>query len=97
MREAACGSGAAANASTATAQPCSERLVVQLITYKGAWISRLVGSSDDGEVFYVRQSSMRNKSEWSKLHQGSLVSFSIKRMAGRGIVSDAVLEKPGSL
>ena len=80
---------------TATTEPpqsSSFRPVVQLIVYKGAWASRLVGSAENSEVFFIRQSSMRDKSQWSKLHEGAKVSLTMRYAAGRGIVSDAVLE-----
>ena len=35
---------------------------------------------------------MRDQSQWSKLQAGKRISLTIKRAAGRGIVSDAVLE-----
>ena len=70
----------------------SSRLVVQLIVYKGAWVSRIVDSAEDSEVFFIRKSSMRDQSQWSKLQAGKRISLTIKRAAGRGIVSDAVLE-----
>jgi hypothetical protein len=71
--------------------PVDGRLVVELLTYKGAWVSRQPGAGESGEIFFVRKSSMRNQSEWTSLRAGSHVSFTIKRAAGRGIVSDAVI------
>ena len=68
------------------------RFVVMLIAFKGAWVSRIVGSAEDSEVFYIRKSSMRDKSQWSKLRERSHVSFTIKHVAGREIVSDAVIQ-----
>ena len=69
----------------------TDRIVVQLIEYKGAWISREVGTADDSVVYYIRKSSLRDKSEWPALLAGSRVSLTIKHVAGRGIVSDATL------
>ena len=70
----------------------SGRLIVELLKFHGAWISRPVGGSNDDDVYYVRQSSMRNKSEWTSLRAGCRVSFVMKRAAGRAIVSDATIE-----
>ena len=67
------------------------RLVVQLIHYKGAWVTREVGKGDDSDVYFVRKSSMREKGQWDALRPGAHVSLTIKRVAGRGIVSDAVV------
>jgi hypothetical protein len=67
------------------------RLVVHLISYKGAWVTRQVGTGDDSEVYFLRKSSMRMKSQWAALLVGSHVSLVIKRVSGRGIVSDAML------
>ena len=50
----------------------SNRVVVELIKFAGAWSSKLVGS-DDAQVYYVRQSSMRNKSDWTSLRAGGHV------------------------
>jgi hypothetical protein len=66
------------------------RLIVELISYKGAWVSREVGKAEDSEVFFIRKSSMRVKSQWAALLVGGRVSLVIKRVSGRGIVSDAV-------
>ena len=74
------------------ASASSERVVVELIKFAGAWSSRPIGSSDDADVYYVRQSSMRSKSDWRALRVGCRVSFVMKRAAGRAIVSDAVIE-----
>ena len=91
------GSSSSSGAGTSTSSDSSERLLVQLIKYTGAWVSRQVGSGEEGEeVFFVRQSSMRNKGDWGKLTEGCHISIAIKRAAGRGIVTDAVLESRGT-
>ena len=51
-----------------------------------------MGEADGGEVLFVRKSSLRDKTQWEALREGSRVSLTIRRAAGRGIVSDAVLE-----
>ena len=66
------------------------RLVVKLVTYKGAWVSRVEGAADDSKVYFVRKSSMRDKGQFGELREGGLVSIKLKRMAGREIVADAV-------
>ena len=67
------------------------RLTVELIAFKGAWCCRQVGKAEDSEVYFVRKSSMREKSQWPALKPGSHVSLTIRSVAGRGVVSDAVL------
>ena len=79
-------------AATSAAAPTGDRIVVELIKYAGAWASRQVGSGDEGEVLFVRKSSMRDKGQWGLLRPGGRVSLTIKRAAGRGIVADAVPE-----
>ena len=69
------------------------RIVVELIEYKGAWFSQRVGSSSNKEVLFIRKSSMRDKSQWPALAAGKRVSLMIRSVAGRGIVTDAVLEQ----
>ena len=70
----------------------SDRLLVELVKYAGAWAARQVGSGDGGETFFIRKSSLRDAGQWSSLQVGNRVSMTIKRAAGRGIVTDAVLE-----
>eukprot|EP00966_Prymnesium_polylepis_P239548 5539987-Prymnesium_polylepis.2 len=67
------------------------RLTVELVSFKGAWCCRQVGKSSDSDVYFVRKSSMREKSQWPALKPGSYVSLTIRSVAGRGVVSDAVL------
>ena len=43
-------------------------------------------------MLFVRKSSLRDKAQWAELREGRRVSLAIRRVAGRGIVSDAVLE-----
>lgn len=66
-----------------------ERVVVELVSFKGAWVAQPVGG---GDVLFVRKSSLRDRAQWPELRAGSRVSLAIRRVAGRGIVSDAVLE-----
>ena len=67
-----------------------DRVVVELVAFKGAWIAHPVGGG--GDVLFVRKSSLRDKAQWAELREGRRVSLAIRRVAGRGIVSDAVLE-----
>ena len=70
-----------------------ERVVVELVTYKGAWSARPVDGADcAGMVLFIRKSSMRDKAQWPSLKEGSRVSIALKVSAGRAIVSDAILE-----
>ena len=68
------------------------RVVVELVEFKGAWVARRV-EDPSGDVLFVRKSSLRDKSQFSALQAGSRISLTIKSVSGRGIVSDAVLEK----
>jgi len=67
-----------------------DRLTVELIKYAGAWSARRVDGMD-GEIFFIRKSSLRDKNEWATLREQRRLSLAIKRAAGRGIVSDAFL------
>lgn len=69
--------------------PASDRLLVQLDKFTGAWVSRSAGSD---EVFFIRKSSLRDQRQWASLCVGSVVSLRLKQSAGRSIVTDAVLE-----
>ena len=70
------------------------RVVVELVEFKGAWVARRVEEDEpSGDVLFVRKSSLRDKSQFSALQAGSRISLTIKSVSGRGIVSDAVLEK----
>ena len=66
-------------------------LVVELIAFKGAWVSRRVGSDEGSEVFFIRKSSLRDVRQWSKLSVGVRVSLTIRRASGRGIVADGFI------
>lgn len=53
-----------------------------------------VASSDDEaspSEYFVRTTSMRARIEWAKLKVGDKIQFSIRVMAGRGIISDVVI------
>ena len=82
-----------ASIDTTTGELPVSRIVVELIEYKGAWFSQRVSSGSNKEVLFIRKSSMRDKSQWPALAAGKRVNLMIRRVAGRGIVSDAVLEQ----
>jgi hypothetical protein len=49
-----------------------------------------VGVTADGTEYFVRTTSMRVRTEWSKLRVGDAISFCVRYAAGRGIISDVI-------
>ena len=71
-----------------------------MATRQQATISRVeknycVGTTPDGTEYFVRTTSMRVRTEWSKLIVGDAIEFSIRYAAGRGIISDVVVVRRG--
>ena len=54
-----------------------------------------VGVTSDGKEYFVRTTSMRVRTEWSKLRVGDAISFSVRYAAGRGIISDVIAVRNG--